>query len=205
MTPPNILNDNAANVPVLQLSVGGAKFSEQQLTIAQPTLFVPNWLPYKARPFHCLTAPRPAPYRWTSTQTSCKPITSRRKKWPTRSINKDRQTRKREYDVLINGSTNTISALNNLPVKQVNGTTIYVLDVANVRDGYTPQVNRLQLDQQHRSYRFLFPASLGWHTLQFTLRPIALLRTEASCCSAYRYAEHQPESCRQMHTMTSVK
>ena len=31
MTPPNILNDNAANVPVLQLSVGGAKFSEQQL------------------------------------------------------------------------------------------------------------------------------------------------------------------------------
>jgi multidrug efflux pump subunit AcrB len=31
MTPPNILSYNAANVPVLQLSVGGAKFSEQQL------------------------------------------------------------------------------------------------------------------------------------------------------------------------------
>jgi hypothetical protein len=31
---------------------------------------------------------------------------------------------KREYDVLINGSTNTIPALNNLPVKQVNGATI---------------------------------------------------------------------------------
>lgn len=30
-TPPNILSYNAANVPVLQLSVGGAKFSEQEL------------------------------------------------------------------------------------------------------------------------------------------------------------------------------
>jgi hypothetical protein len=102
MTPPNILNDNAANVPVLQLSVGGQSSPSSNSTISQPTLFVPNWLPYKARPFHCLTAGRPAPYRWTSTQTSCKPITSRRKKWPTRSINKalcclrhnkDRQTR----------------------------------------------------------------------------------------------------------------
>src|SRR6202021_3562854 len=31
MTPPNILSYNAANVPVLQLSVGGAEFSEQEL------------------------------------------------------------------------------------------------------------------------------------------------------------------------------
>jgi multidrug efflux pump subunit AcrB len=30
-TPPNVLSYNAANVPVLELSVGGAKFSEQQL------------------------------------------------------------------------------------------------------------------------------------------------------------------------------
>src|SRR5208283_4296597 len=45
----------------------------------------------------------------------------------------------REYDVLINASTDTIQALNNLPVKQVNGATIYIRDVANVRDGYTPQ------------------------------------------------------------------
>jgi len=48
---------------------------------------------------------------------------------------------KREYDVLINGSTDTIQALNNLPVKQVNGATIYIRDIANVRHGYTPQVN----------------------------------------------------------------
>src|SRR5258708_28553005 len=31
ITPPNVLSYNAANVPVLQLSVGGGKFSEQEL------------------------------------------------------------------------------------------------------------------------------------------------------------------------------
>jgi multidrug efflux pump subunit AcrB len=48
---------------------------------------------------------------------------------------------KREYDVLFNSNTDTIQALNNLPIKEVNGATIYIRDVANVRDGYTPQVN----------------------------------------------------------------
>jgi multidrug efflux pump subunit AcrB len=31
--------------------------------------------------------------------------------------------------------------LNNLPIKEMNGATIYIRDVANVRDGYTPQLN----------------------------------------------------------------
>jgi multidrug efflux pump subunit AcrB len=48
---------------------------------------------------------------------------------------------KREYNVILNGSTNSIAALNNLPIKQVNGTTIYIRDVAQVRDGFTPQVS----------------------------------------------------------------
>ncbi|MBV8414189.1 MAG: IS1634 family transposase, partial [Verrucomicrobia bacterium] len=49
----------------------------------------------------------------------------------------------REYDVLLNESANTVQALNNLPIKKVNGTTIYIRDVANVRDGYTPQVSMI--------------------------------------------------------------
>ena len=32
-----------------------------------------------------------------------------------------------------------------LPVKVVNGTTVYVRDVANVRDGYAPQTNMVRL------------------------------------------------------------
>src|SRR5258708_33565428 len=57
-------------------------------TTSQPTLFVRNRQLSKAHLFHCLTEERPGPCRWTSTRTSCKLTTSRRRKSPTRSINK---------------------------------------------------------------------------------------------------------------------
>ena len=72
MTPPNILSYNAANVPVLQLSVVGQSSPSSNSTISQPTLFVLSWQPCKAHPSHCLMAARPGPYRWISNQTSCK-------------------------------------------------------------------------------------------------------------------------------------
>jgi multidrug efflux pump subunit AcrB len=50
----------------------------------------------------------------------------------------------KEYNVQMNGSTDSIEALNNLPVKTVNGSVIYVRDVAHVRDGYAPQTNMVR-------------------------------------------------------------
>src|SRR5229473_1785616 len=46
-----------------------------------------------------------------------------------------------EYNVEMNGSPQTIEELNDLPVKTVNGATIYMKDVAHVRDGFSPQTN----------------------------------------------------------------
>jgi multidrug efflux pump subunit AcrB len=46
-----------------------------------------------------------------------------------------------EYNVEMNGSPRTVAELNDLPVKTVNGSTIYMRDVAHVRDGYSPQTN----------------------------------------------------------------
>ncbi len=46
-----------------------------------------------------------------------------------------------EYDVELNGSPNAVAQLNDLPVKTVNGSTIYLRDVAHVRDGFSPQTN----------------------------------------------------------------
>src|SRR5215467_3727841 len=51
-----------------------------------------------------------------------------------------------EYQVDLNASPDTIAELNNLPVKTVNGTTIYVRDVAHVRDGFSPQTNIVRQD-----------------------------------------------------------
>ncbi|HZU23147.1 MAG TPA: efflux RND transporter permease subunit, partial [Terriglobales bacterium] len=53
-----------------------------------------------------------------------------------------------EYQVAMNGSPSTVQQLNDLPIKTVNGTTIYVHDVANVRDGYSPQTNIVRQDGQ---------------------------------------------------------
>src|SRR5262249_31401019 len=43
-----------------------------------------------------------------------------------------------------------IHDLGNLPIKAVNGTTVYIRDVANVRDGSPPQTNIVHVDG-HRS------------------------------------------------------
>jgi len=46
-----------------------------------------------------------------------------------------------EYNVEMNASPKTVAELNNLPVKTVNGSTIYLREVAHVRDGFSPQTN----------------------------------------------------------------
>src|SRR5258706_3182986 len=51
-----------------------------------------------------------------------------------------------EHQVELNASPQTIAELNDLPVKTVNGATIYVHDVAHVRDGYSPQTNIVRQD-----------------------------------------------------------
>ncbi|NUA28116.1 efflux RND transporter permease subunit [Cupriavidus basilensis] len=53
-----------------------------------------------------------------------------------------------EYRVDLNGSTATVAGLNKLPVKSGPGGTVYVRDVAQVRDGYAPQTNVVRRDGQ---------------------------------------------------------
>jgi multidrug efflux pump subunit AcrB len=51
-----------------------------------------------------------------------------------------------EYDVRTNGSPRTVEGLANIPIKQVNGTTIYLRDVASVSDGFQVQTNIVRQD-----------------------------------------------------------
>src|SRR6476646_523994 len=46
-----------------------------------------------------------------------------------------------EYPVHLNSSPAVLSEFNNLPIKTVNGATVYMKDVATVHDGFTPQQN----------------------------------------------------------------
>src|SRR5579863_9594700 len=48
---------------------------------------------------------------------------------------------KTEYQVRVNSSPILLDDLNNLPIKTVNGATVYIKDVAQVHDGYSVQNN----------------------------------------------------------------
>jgi len=52
----------------------------------------------------------------------------------------------REYSVRLNGSPDVVKALNDIPIKVVNGVTVYLRDVAQVRDGYAIQTNIVRHD-----------------------------------------------------------
>src|SRR6202022_4382734 len=51
-----------------------------------------------------------------------------------------------EYNVNLNGSTPTVEALNDLPIKATPDGVIYIRDVAHVRDGFAPQTNIVRTD-----------------------------------------------------------
>src|SRR4029077_5906373 len=46
-----------------------------------------------------------------------------------------------EYQIKVNSSPLILDELNNLPIKTVNGATVYIKDVAQVRDGFSVQNN----------------------------------------------------------------
>jgi CzcA family heavy metal efflux pump len=51
-----------------------------------------------------------------------------------------------EYDVDVNADTKTVQELNDLPIKTVGNSTIYLRDVATVSDGFAPQTNIVRQD-----------------------------------------------------------
>ena len=74
-----------------------------------------------------------------------------------------------EYNVKLNNSPSVINELNDLPIKQVNGATIYMRDVAHVRDGSPPQTQYRaherpprRADDHPQERRDLDPRHRGW-------------------------------------------
>jgi multidrug efflux pump subunit AcrB len=51
-----------------------------------------------------------------------------------------------EYQIKVNSSPLILNELNNLPIKTVNGATVYVKDVAQVRDGFSVQTNIVRMN-----------------------------------------------------------
>ncbi|HEV7966958.1 MAG TPA: efflux RND transporter permease subunit [Candidatus Acidoferrales bacterium] len=155
ISPPLIITYSASSVPVLQLGMRGQGLSEQELFDFGANL-VRNQLATVAG------AAIPWPYGGKQRQVSVNvdvpalqskglspidvinAVTAQNLVLPSGTV----KMGSTEFNVEMNGSPDTIAALNNLPIKTANGATIYVKDVAYVSDGFSPQVNIARMDGQ---------------------------------------------------------
>jgi CzcA family heavy metal efflux pump len=155
ISPPLIITYSASSVPVLQLGMRGQGLSEQELFDFGANL-VRNQLANVAG------AAIPWPYGGKQRQVSVNidiPALQAKGLSPTDVITAVSTQNlvlpsgtvklgSTEFNVEMNGSPDTLAALNNLPIRTTNGATIYVKDVAYVSDGFSPQVNIARMDGQ---------------------------------------------------------
>ncbi|TDG08290.1 efflux RND transporter permease subunit [Paraburkholderia guartelaensis] len=151
--PPNIITYNASTVPVLQLGLSSATLPEQslydlgnsfirtQLATVQGAA-VP--LPYggKIRQIMVQLDPKALQAKGLAPADVVNAVNAQNLILPGGTA----KIGSREYNVEMNGSTQTVAALNDLPIKTVNGSVVYVRDVAHVIDGYAPQTNIVRAD-----------------------------------------------------------
>lgn len=150
---PFIVRYNAANVPVLQLALGGDSLSEQQLADLGT-----NGIRTKLATVRGASVPSPYGGRSRLINVDLDPdqllayglsptdvsdaVTAQNLVLPSGTT----KIGEREYTVRLNGSTDAVESLNDLPIKSVNGALIRIRDVAQVRDGYAVQNNIVHRD-----------------------------------------------------------
>jgi multidrug efflux pump subunit AcrB len=147
-TPPFILVYNASSVPIVQLALSGKGLSEQQLfDIAI------NSIRTSLATVQGASIPYPYGGKQRQVMVDIRPDLLQAKGLaPADVVNAisvqnlilpsgTSKIGPFEYDVDLNSSPKRVGELNNLPIKAVNNTTIYIHDVASVRDGFTPQTN----------------------------------------------------------------
>jgi multidrug efflux pump subunit AcrB len=146
--PPAILRYNASSVPILQLSVSSDTMSEQevydygynfirtQMANIQGASFP---LPFGGRPRQVMVDidPRALYAQGLSAADVVTAINAQNIILPSGTA----KIGAREYNIRLNGMPEMVEAFNNLPLRQANGSTVYIRDVAHVRDGYAVQTN----------------------------------------------------------------
>jgi multidrug efflux pump subunit AcrB len=146
--PPTIVQYNASSVPVLQLSLSSDTLNEQQLY---------DYGIYQIRqqlaPIQGITLPTPYGGKYRQIMVDLDPDALRAQGLTPNDVvtavnsqsltlpSGDAKMGDKQFIVRVNASAQSIESLNNLPIKQVGGTTVYLRDVAHVRDGWAVQQN----------------------------------------------------------------
>jgi multidrug efflux pump subunit AcrB len=155
-TPPLIIAYSASSVPVMQLALSGNGLSEQQLNdyglnfirtqlITIPGTAVPYPYGGKQRQVQVDLNPAALQSKGLSALDVVNAIAAQNLILPTGTS----KIGGKEYNVDIpNAAPQTITDLNRIPIKTIGDTTIYIKDVAWVRDGFPPQTNIVRVNGQ---------------------------------------------------------
>jgi len=146
--PPNIIKYDASSVPILQLSV----YSD---TLGEPQLFdyAQNFIRTQLATVQGASVPLPFGGKPRAIMVDLDPNAMFAKRLSATDVSTAINLQSlilpagtakvggREYFVRMNSSPDTVAGINELPIKTVNGATVYIKDVAQVRDGYSVQTN----------------------------------------------------------------
>jgi CzcA family heavy metal efflux pump len=151
--PPLVIQYNASTVPILQLALSGDGLSEQQLfdmgvnfirtdLITVPGVAMPYPYGGKQRQIMVDLNTQELQANGLSPLDIVNAVNAQNLILPAGTA----KIGPFEYQVDMNGSPQSITELNNLPIKTVNGSTIYIKDVGYVRDGFPPQTNIVRVN-----------------------------------------------------------
>jgi CzcA family heavy metal efflux pump len=152
-TPPLVIQYNASTVPILQLALSGPQLNEQQLFDVGVNFIRTNLVtvPGVAMPYPYGGKQRQVMVDLDTAQLQSKGLS------PVDIVNSisaqnlilpsgTAKIGPFEYQVDMNGAPEQVNDLNNVPIKTVGNSTIYMRDVAFVRDGYPPQTNIVRVN-----------------------------------------------------------
>ncbi|HWZ90746.1 MAG TPA: efflux RND transporter permease subunit, partial [Polyangiaceae bacterium] len=144
--PPFIIRYSASNVPIMQIALESDSFSEQQIFDYATNFIRADLAPIPGTQI-------PWPYGGKQRQIMIDIDPQRLFAWglSPRDVNDalgqqnvivpsgTAKIGAAEYPIVINSSPELLDQIAGIPLRVVNGTTVYVRDVADVRDGYAPQ------------------------------------------------------------------
>jgi len=151
--PPLILNYSASTVPILQLGLSGKNLTEPQLNdialnflrtqlVTVPGASVPFPFGGKQRQVMVNLNQGLLQAKGLSPNDVLNVLGAQNLILPGGTVKMGQF----EYDVDLNADVKTVQELNDLPIKTVGGSTVYLRDVATVSDGFAPQTNIVRQD-----------------------------------------------------------
>lgn len=151
--PPLIVRYNATDVPVLQLGLSSDSLTESQITDYGTTRIRPQISTVQgsrlSQPFGGKTRqimvdldPDLMLSRSVTPEEVVNAVSAQNLTLPSGQL----RLAEREYTVRLNTKPDVIDALNDIPVKTINGVAIHMRDVANVHDGSSIQTNVVKQD-----------------------------------------------------------